>query len=339
MQNGEKVTDWNTLGSDWNEQDTIVAIGKILTEWGLPSNSQIKLISLSENAVFLVENLQVNKKLALRVHFQGYNTPIEIDSELTWLSAIINETDLKTVKPVPTQKGTLRRTLADGRSVVAFEYIDGIPIKSSTDMRITMEKLGAMTAKLHVHSMKWCPPKGFQRKIWDFQNCVGQNAIFGDWRNSVGLSNDGYIMIANTVSVLERRLQSWGVDDNHFGLIHGDLKSANLLIGSDGPILLDFDDCGFGWYLYDFGCAATDLKVEDIDKCASNWAKGYRSVSPLSDLEEKMLPTFALLRRIMTMAWAGSHRFSPVAMQDYGVDYTETSLKFISKLLTRDMII
>jgi hypothetical protein len=62
LQNGEKVTDWNTLGSDWNEQETIVAIGKILTEWGLPSNSQIKLISLSENAVFLVENPQVNKK-------------------------------------------------------------------------------------------------------------------------------------------------------------------------------------------------------------------------------------------------------------------------------------
>ena len=50
------MIDWNTFGSDWNEQETIVAIRKILTEWGLPFNSQIKLLSLSENAVFLVEN-------------------------------------------------------------------------------------------------------------------------------------------------------------------------------------------------------------------------------------------------------------------------------------------
>jgi Ser/Thr protein kinase RdoA (MazF antagonist) len=99
---------------------------------------------------------------------------------------------------------------------------------------------------------------------------------------------------------------------------------------------LDFDDCGFGWYLYDFGCAATDLNtVEDIDICITAWVKGYRSVSPLSQREEQMLPTFVLLRRIMAMSWAASHTYSTVAMRDYGVTYTELTLDCVTELLSR----
>ena len=74
------------------------------------------------------------------------------------------------------------------------------------------------------------------------------------------------------------------------------------------------------------------MGVQEIDNCAAAWVEGYRSVSPLSELEQQMPPTFVLLRRIMTMSWARSHRFSPVAMQDYGVDYTEMSLDCITKL-------
>ena len=333
------MTNWDTIGTDWNEQETANAIRNLLPKWGFPIESSLSLLSLSENAVFLVESPQDNTRLILRVHFEGYNTPAEIDAELTWLCAIINETDLETVKPVPTLRGILRNTLADGRSIVGFEYIDGVPLEHGNDLRPTMEKLGVMAAKLHLHSKKWCPPKGFQRKRWDFKNCLGEHAIFGDWRKSVGLSTDGYKIIAKAVTVLEKRLLSWGTGIDQFGLIHGDAKSANLLIGSAGPILLDFDDCGFGWYLYDFGCAATDLNtVEDINICIAAWVKGYRSVSPLSQREELMLPTFVLLRRIMTMAWAASHSFSPVAMQDYGVTYTELTLDCVTELLSRDLI-
>ena len=332
------MTDWNAIGTDWNERETADAMRELLPAWGFPTNSSIKLLSLSENAVFLVECPLDNKKLVLRAHFQGYNTQAEIDAELIWLCAIIAETDLETVKPVPTLRGVLRNTLADGRSIVGFEYIDGVLLESGDDLRPTMEKLGVMTAKLHLHSKTWCPPKGFQRKSWDFENCLGEDAIFGDWRKSVGLSSDGYKMIANAVTVLEKRLLSWGTGVDRFGLIHGDLKPANLLIGSTGPILLDFDDCGFGWYLYDFGCAATDLNtVEDIDTCISAWVKGYRRVSPLSQREEQMLPTFVLLRRIMTMSWVASHTFSPIAMRDYGVNYTELTLKCVNELLARDV--
>jgi Ser/Thr protein kinase RdoA (MazF antagonist) len=309
----------------------------LLPKYRFSSESSLKLLSLSENAVFLVEARQDTARLILRVHMQGYNAPAEIDSELNWLCAIIAETDLETVRPVPTKEGILRNTLADGRSIVGFEYIKGGPLGAGSELLPTMEMLGVMTAKLHLHSKSWIPPTSFQRKRWDFMNCLGDRAIWGNWQQSVGLSSKGHETITKAVAVLEKRLLSWGTGVDRFGLIHGDLKSANLLIGSVGPVLLDFDDCGFGWYLYDFGCAATDLNtVKDMDICSAAWVRGYRSVSSLSLRAEKMLPTFVLLRRIMTMAWAASHTYSTVAMRDYGVAYTELTLKCANELLSRE---
>ena len=332
------MTDWGSIGANWNEQETTNSMRELLPEWGFPRESSIKLLSLSENAVFLVESPQDNTRLILRAHMQGYNTPAEIDAELTWLCAIIAETDLETVRPVPTARGLLRNRLADGRSIVGFEYIEGVPIDAENDLLPTMEMLGVMTAKLHLHSKSWVPPESFQRKRWDFKNCLGDHAIWGNWRQSVGLSIEGHEMIIKAVAALEKSLLSWGTGVDRFGLIHGDVKSANLLIGEAGPVLLDFDDCGFGWYLYDFACAATDLNtVKDIDICAAAWARGYRSVSTLSLREEQMLSTFVLLRRLMTMAWAASHTYSTVAIRDYGVSYTELTLDCANELLSRNV--
>ncbi len=330
------MTDWDSIGTNWNELETANAMRELLPEWGFPRESSLKLLSLSENAVFLAESPQDNTRLILRVHMQGYNTPAEIDAELTWICAIIADMDLETVRPVPTVGGILRNTLSDGRSIVGFEYIKGAPIDAENDLLPTMEMLGVMTAKLHLHSKSWVTPDSFQRKRWDFNHCLGDHAIWGDWRQAVGLSSEGYEIITKAVTVLQKRLLSWGTGVERFGLIHGDTKSANLIIGSAGPVLLDFDDCGFGWYLYDFACAATDLNtVKDVDICAAAWVKGYRNVSVVSLREEQMLLTFVLLRRIMTMAWAASHTYSTIAMRDYGVSYTELTLGFANELLSR----
>ncbi len=76
------MTNWDAIGTDWNEQETANAIRNLLPKWGFPIESSLSLLSLSENAVFLVESPQDNTRLILRVHFEGYNTPAEIDAEL-----------------------------------------------------------------------------------------------------------------------------------------------------------------------------------------------------------------------------------------------------------------
>jgi len=91
-------------------------------------------------------------------------------------------------------------------------------------------------------------------------------------------------------------------------LIHADMRLANLLVGPAGTQLIDFDDCGFGWYLYDF--AAGISFIEDhpqVPALKEAWVKGYRTVRALPVDEEAEIDTFVMLRRMALLAWIGSH--------------------------------
>jgi Ser/Thr protein kinase RdoA (MazF antagonist) len=130
-------------------------------------------------------------------------------------------------------------------------------------------------------------------------------------------------------------LANYGRGPDRFGLTHCDLRLENLLLAEREVKVLDFDDCGFGWYMYD---AATPLSFyEHLPQAPSliqYWLEGYRSVSPLSQAEEEEIPTFVMLRRLLLIAWIGSHQETALA-QSLGADYTEQTVPLCSAYLKR----
>ncbi len=42
-----------------------------------------------------------------------------------------------------------------------------------------------------------------------------------------------------------------------WGLIHADLRPSNIMIDGADLTVIDFDDCGFTWFLDDFASALT----------------------------------------------------------------------------------
>ena len=90
------------------------------------------------------------------------------------------------------------------------------------------------------------------------------------------------------------------------------MRFANLLVGQEGTRLIDFDDCGHGWFLYDF--AASISFIEDdprIPTFRSAWVRSYRAVRNLSVRHEAEIDTFIMLRRMALLAWIGSHIEAP----------------------------
>ena len=80
--------------------------------------------------------------------------------------------------------------------------------------------------------------------------------------------------------------------------MHADLRLANLIADGDDIQVIDFDDCGFSWYLYDLACALTFLEARpDVDELVASWVAGYREVEELSAEDEAEIPTFLMLRR------------------------------------------
>ena len=99
--------------------------------------------------------------------------------------------------------------------------------------------------------------------------------------------------------------------------------------------MIDFDDCGFGWYLYDLGAALSFIEHRpDVPELVDAWVRGYRRVAPLAAADEAEIPTFILLRRLLLVAWIGSHAETDLA-QSMGEAYTEGSCTLAEQYLAR----
>ena len=299
-----------------------------LGRWGLSSETAISLMNLSENATFALSDPKASgRDLVLRVHRLGYSSAEEIRSELEWINALRRDGVIETAAPVPGGNGELVHTLVSPsglapRHAVAFERLPGREPEAGADAPRWFERLGELTARMHAHSKSWTLPSGFCRKRWDMQTMVGDNGHWGSWRDAIGLEGPGMAALEQALSLIERRLDRFGVSAERFGLVHADLRLANLLADGAHLRIIDFDDCGFSWFMYDFATAVSFIEHEAmVPELLRAWDLGYRKAAPLSAEERAEIPTFVVLRRILLTAWLASHAELPFARQ-LGAAYT-----------------
>ena len=162
---------------------------------------------------------------------------------------------------------------------------------------------------------------------------VGPEAFWGPWRAAIGLTAAGAAVIEQALAQVEARLARFGSEPNRFGLVHADLHLANLLAHGQHLRIIDFDDCGFSWYLYDFATAVSFIERQPIvPELAAAWIGGYRRSAPLAEQELAEIPTFVILRRILLSAWIASHREVPMA-QEMGAAYTQGTVELAGEYL------
>jgi Ser/Thr protein kinase RdoA (MazF antagonist) len=151
----------------------------------------------------------------------------------------------------------------------------------------------------------------------------------------VGLDARGQALFRRTVDLIGARLSRYGKDASRFGLIHGDLRLANLLIHGSTVKVLDFDDCGFGWYMYDAAATVSFHEhAPQVPALIESWKAGYRKVLPLAREDEAEIPTFIMFRRILLVAWIASH-IEAEYPKSLGAGFTEATLPLCEDYLTR----
>jgi Ser/Thr protein kinase RdoA (MazF antagonist) len=108
---------------------------------------------------------------------------------------------------------------------------------------------------------------------------------------------------------------------------------ANLLVEGTRTKVIDFDDSGFSWYLYDLGTALSFIEHRpDVPELVAAWLTGYRKVAALSAEDEAEIPTFIMLRRLLLVAWIGSHAETELA-RSQGVPFTEGACMLADRYL------
>ncbi|MBN9887591.1 phosphotransferase enzyme family protein [Salipiger abyssi] len=296
-------------------------------EWGLGPDTTIRLLTLSENATFLAEDPARDAPLILRVHRPEYHSRAEIESELAWISALRESGTVLTPEPLRLRdSGHIASFEESGqtRHVVGFTFMPGREPDADASLVPGFETLGAISARLHGHSRDWTPPGHFLRKTWNFETAFGTAPLWGDWRAALGLTVAQRALLERLCDVLEQKLAAYGAGPERFGLVHADLRLANLLADGDNLAVIDFDDCGFSWFIYDFAAAISFLETDPIVPALQEaWVRGYRSVAPLSDEDVAMIPTFIMFRRLLLTAWIASHAETETAAMAGHAAYTK----------------
>jgi Ser/Thr protein kinase RdoA (MazF antagonist) len=310
-----------------------------LTKYDLPAGVLLSLVNLSENATYRIEAAD-GRRWALRIHRDGYHSHAAITSELSWLRALRGSGVVTTPVPVPGRDGALVQlldhpSLPRSRHVVLSEWESGREPGFDDDLVAPFKILGETTARMHRHAMDWQRPPGFERFAWTVETALGHiNPHWGRWEDGLGVDQARAALFGRVVEVVRARLEVYGQGPDRFGLVHGDLRLANLLVEGRTVKVIDFDDCGFSWYMYD---AATPFSFYEhepqVAMLLDAWKTGYRRVKPLTREDENEIATFIMLRRLLLVAWIGSHRETELA-QTMGVAYTEGSVGLCDQYLS-----
>jgi Ser/Thr protein kinase RdoA (MazF antagonist) len=306
-----------------------------LRAYGCHPETVTELLNVSENATFLVTDPEAGRSV-LRVHRLGYHTEQEIASELAWMDALRAEARVRTPRVLPARDGRRIVTAAEpggavARHCVRFEFLEG------TEPGLTVghfAELGEVTARMHRHARAWRRPAGFTRFHWDYGAAFGREARWGRWQEGIGVGPAEQALLGRLDKTLRARLAAFGAGPDRYGLAHLDTRLANLLVHDGSVAVIDFDDSGFGWYLYDLGTAVSFFEHSpQVPALVEGWLEGYRRVGQVSAADEAEVWTFILFRRLLLVAWIGSHRGVDIAAE-LGAGYTRDSCDLAERYLS-----
>jgi Ser/Thr protein kinase RdoA (MazF antagonist) len=308
-----------------------------LGDYGCHPAAAIRLLNVSENATYLVEDPAEGPSI-LRVHRLGYHTRPEIESELAWMDALRAEAGVRTPRVLAAPDGRRVTTVTDPvsgqrRDCVRFEYLPGR--EPADDDTAHFAELGEITARMHQHARQWSRPAGFTRFHWDYEAAFGAKPRWGHWQDGIGVGPAEAEVLGRLDGTLAARLAAFGAGPGRYGLIHADTRLANLLVDDGTVSVIDFDDAGFSWFLYDAGTAVSFFEHEpQVPALIDSWLSGYRTAAPLPAADEAEIWTFILMRRLLLVAWIGSHTAVDIA-RELGAGYTRQSCDLAEAYLSQ----
>ncbi len=290
-------------------------------------DARLTLLRHEANTTFRVET--VGGRFLLRINRPNVHTPKTIESEMAWLTALRRETDLGVPDPVRTSDGSFV-VLADDAGVpvphacVLMRWLQG----RFSDQRLTpaqLRQVGILEARLHDHAERWVPPSGFWRPRVDTVSDAGKVAsMAGSAEASLPgdhptkddaerclrlvealISADASALIARALELVWATTRKLAQTPGSFGLVHGDLHSENFLFHDGAIRAIDFDDCGWGFYLYDLAVSLWELEQRPrYDDLRDALLEAYADNRALPEDHLIHLRALFVLRRMQMLMWA-----------------------------------
>jgi Ser/Thr protein kinase RdoA (MazF antagonist) len=291
---------------------------RALTAYGIRP-ARIVPLAHAENSTFRVET-SGGGRFVLRIQ-RVTGTPFhpprglpEVGSELMWLSALRRETNLAVPEPMPTTGGSLLTvTASDGvpapRICVLFRWTPGRFLDAGLTPK-HLERVGGFIARLHDHAVRFAPPPGFER--WQIEAISDEaGAYIADTVAELGGPRSA-ATVERLLALAQRSQRQLGTGSDVFGLIHSDLHQQNYLFHRGEVGAIDFDDCGWGHFVYDLAVASSELRHRrDHADLLAAMLRGYRGVRALPAEHERHIDVFVGVRALKLTLWMHEQRDHP----------------------------
>jgi Ser/Thr protein kinase RdoA (MazF antagonist) len=214
--------------------------------------------------------------------------------------------DLPVPRPIPSQQARVLETLASGRHASVVAWLDGVamgtagqPFAEKVAVQIERHfQLGRLLRRLHQASDGLVLPSGFTRPRWDADGLVGEAPFWGRfWDHPVAQSDQSAVLIAAR-DALRAELPRHAAAGGKNGLIHADVLRENVLVSGASLSLIDFDDSGFGFLLYDLGTVLSQNQYEPArDDLRDALMAGYGTEAV------DMVELFTMARIMASVGW------------------------------------
>ncbi|AWD22202.1 phosphotransferase enzyme family protein [Fuscovulum blasticum] len=273
------------------------AASQAARHWGgIPT----RLIAARENIVCEMR-LPSGARAALRLHRPGYQPAAAIRSELWWCEALARR-GVPVPAPLPTSGGEMLVMLPSGSMASAVGWLDGAPLgvarvpfdRPVPQLLDLHHSLGQLLRQVHDVTAGLIFPEHFTRPRWDCDGFVGESPFWGRfWDHPAASAGDRSVLLAAR-GFLASRLD--GLKAVH--PIHADVLRENVLVNDRSVSLIDFDDAGWGFPLYDLGTALSQsLQEPAYAELRDALMQGYGTT------DRALVETMVLARCCASVGW------------------------------------
>ena len=274
---------------------------------------KIRRLGLGANIVFMVTTSEA--KYVLRLQQARGVKAARLSSELTWLALIRRDTKLLAPFPV--------KALVDGREqhyltlrhdmlappslvyAVLFEYISGEQ-KTARDLSVgDVYRIGEYLGRLHSDA-QFGAPADFDRPCLDWEGLFGDNSPYASPDQHSRTSPAQRAVMEAAAQRLRAPMTELAARPGSTGLIHADLLAKNIVFRGKSVAALDFEFCGWGFYLYDLAPLLWQLKGErtgDYPELDDALWRGYISARPTPDDDRELLEPLIAARQLASIRW------------------------------------
>lgn len=301
-------------------------------------------IKVRENAVFRV-CARDGGRAALRIHRRGYHSAAALRSEFQWAEAL-RRSGIDAPHAIPSRAGRQFEEVGGPesvgmRQVDLLAWMDGVQLGSvesglagdAAGIRSAYRAIGALAARMHNQASRWQRPAGFVRHAWDLEGLVGEHPLWGRFWELEDLTPAQLTVVEKARARLRVDLARFGTSDDRYGLIHADLVPENVLVNGDRFAVIDFDDAGYGWHLFELATTLYFVRTEEYyPSIVEALISGYREHRALPDAHLRYLPAFLAARGLTYLGWVHTRRGEPAA-QELAPMLTELALAAASHYL------